>query len=224
MESGRQTGVLRQPAAGCERPALKSMGAEADACEEPDGVEQRPALLERERPRLEPGPRRECERQRNIGERGHGRKPGHRTLTDLGSQQQQGRAEQQPVHDRREGREALANDDRARGKWPERQVDRGSFTLDGDFADGARRRKVRHENDLDAEQRDPEAGLLGGVDDAIHLRRQPQERQEPEDPEIKELDREDLAAAAPRPEITAQHGIPDHGYRLTTRSNKIVAR
>src|SRR5262245_49860973 len=62
----------RQPSGRGKKPTLDSVDPDAEAGEEVDRIEQRSTELERKRPDMKPCPRREDERERDIGERGSG--------------------------------------------------------------------------------------------------------------------------------------------------------
>src|SRR5262249_56929483 len=71
-----------QPSVRGEKPSLDSVSPEANAGEEIDGIERRSTELERKWSYMKPRPRRECQRERDIGEAGgskpkrHKRNPG----------------------------------------------------------------------------------------------------------------------------------------------------
>src|SRR5258708_35392657 len=62
----------RQPSGWGKQPTLDAISPDTEAGEEIDGIEQRSTELEREWSDMKPCPRREDERERDIGERGGG--------------------------------------------------------------------------------------------------------------------------------------------------------
>src|SRR5258706_2547584 len=67
----------RQPSGWGKKPTLDSISPDAETGEEVDGIEQRSTELERKWSDMNPCPRREDERERDIGERGGGHQNRH---------------------------------------------------------------------------------------------------------------------------------------------------